>query len=87
MGTKADARNVRLAKRRREAQVKRYLSIAGMVAGAVLIAAAVISLRSGGSAQPSSFDYEPDDISYDKPIQAVHEVDLGFRVSSHFRPN
>ncbi len=77
MATKAKARNDRLAKRRREAQVKRYLSIAGMIGGAALIAAAVISLRGGGSAQPASFDYGPEDIAYDKPIQAVHEMEAG----------
>ncbi len=77
MASKAKTRNVRLAKRRREAKVKRYLSIAGMIGGAALIAAAVISLRGGGSAQPTSFDYGPDDISYDKPIQAVHEMEAG----------
>jgi hypothetical protein len=77
MGTKAKTRNDRLAKRRREAQVKRYLSIAGIVGGAVLLAAAVILLRSGGTAGPTSFDYGPEDIAYDKPIQAVHEMEAG----------
>jgi hypothetical protein len=77
MATKAEIRNDRLAKRRREAQVKRYLSIAGIVGGVVLIVAAVIMLRSGGSAQPTSFDYGLEDIAYDKPIQAVHEMEAG----------
>ncbi len=77
MSTKTKTRNARLVKRRREAQAKRYLSIAGIVGGAVLIVAAVILLRSGGSAQPTSFDYGPGDIAYDKPIQAVHEMEAG----------
>lgn len=77
MVTKADARRERLTKRRRESQAKRYLSIAATVGGAALIVAAVISLRRGDSVEPTSFDYGPEDISYDKPIRAIHEMEAG----------
>ena len=77
MATKAEIRRERLAKRRRDSQAKRYVSIAAMLGGAGLIVAAVISLRSGESAEPISFDYGPEDISYDKPIQAVHDMEAG----------
>ncbi|MEE9216409.1 MAG: DUF1573 domain-containing protein [Anaerolineales bacterium] len=77
MATKAETRRERLAKRRRDSQAKRYLSIVALLGGAGLIVAAVISLRSGDSAEPTSFNYGPEDISYDKPIQAVHEMEAG----------
>jgi hypothetical protein len=48
-----------------------------MLGGAGLVVAAVISLRSGDSAQPTSFDYGPEDIAYDEPMQAVHEMEAG----------
>lgn len=41
------------------------------------MAAAVIVLRSRGSALFTSIDYGPEDIAYDKPIQAVHEMEAG----------
>jgi hypothetical protein len=66
-----------LAKKRRDAQVKRYLSIVAIVVGAGLIVAAIITLRGGGSTQATSFDYSLDDISYISPIQAVHEMEAG----------
>jgi hypothetical protein len=77
MATKAETRRERLAKRRRGSQAKRYLSIAAMLGGAGLVVAAVISLRSGDSTQPTSFDYGPEDIAYDEPMQAVHEMEAG----------
>ncbi len=77
MATKAQTRKARSAKRRRDEKVKRILSIVAIAAGAGLLLAAVVSLRGGGSAQPTSFDYGPEDIAYDKPIQAVHEMEAG----------
>ena len=77
MATKVQTRKARSAKRRREAQVKRILSIVAIAAGVGLLLAAIVSLRGGGSAQPTSFDYGPEDVAYDKPIQAVHEMEAG----------
>ncbi len=48
-----------------------------MVVGAGLIVAAIITLRGNGVTQASSFDYGPEDISYDSPVQAVHEMEAG----------
>lgn len=77
MGTKAHARAARLAKRRREAQIKRYLSFVAMIAGAGLIVAALILLRNESSAIAEAFNYEPEEISFASPLQAVHEMDAG----------
>jgi Protein of unknown function (DUF1573) len=77
MVTKAKTRNTRLAKRRREAQVKRILSIVAIAAGAGLLIAAIVSLRGGDSAQASSFEYDLEDISYESPVQAEHEMEAG----------
>ena len=77
MASKAQARSIRVAKKRREAQIKRYLSIVAMIVGAGLIVAALVSLRSGSSTQATSFDYGLEDISYTSPVQAVHEMEAG----------
>lgn len=77
MVTKAQTRSVRLAKKRREAQIKRYLSIVAIVVGAGLIVSAIVMLRGGGTTQATSFDYGLEDISYTSPIQAVHEMEAG----------
>ena len=77
MASKAEGRSVRLAKRRRQSQAKRYLSIAAILGGAGLFVAAVISLRSGPSLQSTSFDYGPNDIAYDRPVEAFHEMEAG----------
>ena len=77
MATKVQTRKARSAKRRRDEKVKRILSIVAIAAGVGLLLAAIVSLRGGGSAQPTSFDYGPEDIAYDKPIQAVHEMEAG----------
>ena len=77
MASKAEGRSVRLAKRRRKSQAKRYLSIAAILGGVGLFVAAVISLRSGPSLQSTSFDYGPNDIAYDRPVEAVHEMEAG----------
>ncbi|MFV1858533.1 MAG: DUF1573 domain-containing protein [Anaerolineales bacterium] len=77
MVTKADSRKDRSDKRRRKSQAKRYLSIAAMLGGVGLVVAAVISLRSGVSGEVTPFDYGPEDIAYDAPVEAVHEMTDG----------
>jgi hypothetical protein len=77
MATKAQTRKARLGKRRREKQMKRILSVVAIAAGAGLLIAAIVSLRGGGSTQASSFDYGLEDISYESPVQAVHEMEAG----------
>jgi len=77
MATKVKTRNSRLAKRRRQAQVKRVLSVVAIAAGAGLIIAAIVSLRGGSSTPASSFSYGPEDISYESPVQAEHEMEAG----------
>lgn len=77
MATDAETRRVRLARRRRKSLDKHNLSIAAILGGVGLLIAAVISLRSGVSLEPTSFNYGPEDIAYDKPVQAVHEMESG----------
>ncbi len=77
MGSKAESRSVRLARGRRKSRARRYLWIAAIFGSVSLFVAAVISLRSGSSMQSTSFDYGPEDIAYDRPVEAVHEMESG----------
>jgi len=78
MGSKADSRSVRLARGRRKSRVRSYLWVAALLGVLALFVAAVIALRNEGAPQQStSFDYGPEDIAYDRPVEAVHEMESG----------
>lgn len=77
MGTKAIARKERRQMRQRQAKIRR-IAASGLIAGGVLLLIAVgwILWDSRRAAQ-ASFDYQPEDISYDQPLHAVHEMGEG----------
>lgn len=48
-----------------------------IVAGLLLLAVAARFLGQGSRSAQAAFDYGPEDVAYDQPIQAVHEMEAG----------
>lgn len=64
-------------RRRRQAQRKRMTAGAVIVGGIVLVAGAGWFIWSGRPPAQTPIEYAPEDISYDQPLHAVHEMEAG----------
>lgn len=73
MGAESVARVARRARRRHEARRKRAWAGGIALAGIALLGSAVWLSLGGGNAN-ADFDYRAEDIVYDEPFQAVHEM-------------
>jgi hypothetical protein len=73
MGAQSLARDARRERRRQEARRKRHLAGGLALAGLALVGSA-FWLTSGGREAAADFEYSPDDIVYDRPFQAVHDM-------------
>ena len=74
MGAESLARETRQQRRREEARRKRAVAGGLGLAGLALVGSAVWLTSGGGTASVGDFDYGPEDVVYDQPFQAVHDM-------------
>jgi len=74
MGAESLARETRQQRRREEARRKRAVAGGLALAGLALVGSAVWLTSGGGTASVGDFDYGPEDVVYDQPFQAVHDM-------------
>lgn len=77
MSTRSLNRRERQARRQRKERLQRALSAGLLIAGVGVFALAGWSLRQRMQTPQASIDYGPEDISYERPLQAVHEMGGG----------
>lgn len=75
MSKKNQKRRSRIQKRQREERLKKFGIGAMFFSGILLVGAAAYSWWSGQ--QSIEIDYRPEDIAYDLPLHAVHEMGEG----------
>ncbi len=68
------SRRERQALRRRKARQRRIAAGAVVLGGLLLIGAAAWSWWSGQRTVEAALDYGPEDVAYDEPLHAVHEM-------------
>lgn len=64
-------------RRRKKQRNQKWIPIAILAIGVILVGVGVISYTDGSSAVGASADYHPDDVAHDQPIFAVHEMEDG----------
>ncbi len=64
-------------RRQREARRKSILFIGAGLAGLAVILASGWYLRGSRQTAQAAFDYRPEDVVYDRPLHAVHEMEAG----------
>lgn len=64
-------------RKRRQAQRKRITAGAVILGGILLVGAAGWFVWNGGASAQTPIDYRPEDISYDQPLHAEHEMGSG----------
>ena len=77
MATQTLSKREKRVLRKRRAQRRRLLAGAAILGGLVLLIAGAGLWWQGRNAAASAFDYGPEDIAYDKPLHAVHEMGAG----------
>ena len=73
MKAKVKQRNGRYPKKRKQ----NWIPIALLAVGVILVGVALLSYTNGTSTVGASSDYHPDEVAYDQPIVAVHEMGEG----------
>jgi hypothetical protein len=61
-------------KNRRPQRKQKWVPIAILIIGVILIGVGVISYTGGTSSDVASAEYHPDDVAHDQPIFGVHEM-------------
>jgi hypothetical protein len=84
--TSSSRQEIRERARKRRKQQKVIPTILIAAIGVILIGAAWYFIADPGSAQ-ANFDYNPEDVVYDQPIQAIHKMDGGSLDSISFLPS
>lgn len=77
MAEQAMSRKERRERRQAAQRRKQIAAGAVLVGGLLLLAAAGWSLWGNRRTAQAAFDYGPDDVAYDNPIHAVHEMGAG----------
>jgi len=77
MATQTLSKREKRALRKRRAQRRRLLAGAAILGGLVLLLVGAGLWWQGRNVAASAFDYGPEDIAYDKPLHAVHEMGAG----------
>lgn len=72
-----EKRKTRVERLHQEAQRKRLTALGIALIGVVLVGSASWLLWNRSQGGQAKIDYDPSDISYDQPIQAVHEMESG----------
>lgn len=78
MSKKNEVRKARMKKRLREERIKKFGIGAILFSGFLLVAVAGWTWWNGQ--QEDEFDYGPEDIAYDLPLHAVHEMGEGLPI-------
>ena len=73
MGAQSLAKEARQQRRQQESRRKRAVAGGLALAGLALVGSA-LWLTSGGASAVAEFDYGPEDVVYDEPFQAVHDM-------------
>lgn len=81
MAKRSERRKARAERIRQEAQKKRITAIGAAVIGVILVSSAAWLLWDRGQGGQAEIDYTVEDVSYDQPIQAVHEMESGPPIS------
>ncbi len=77
MATGTLTRKERIALRRKQEQRKQIIAVAAILAGILLLAAAGGFIRNTLASGSVEIEYSPEDIVYDQPLHAVHEMGPG----------
>jgi hypothetical protein len=75
MGSKSDEWKRTVAKKRE--QRRKITSVAVIVGGVALLIGSGLMLRTGVGSGTASFEYTQDDVSFNQPFLAVHEMEAG----------
>ena len=73
MGSQALAKEARQQRRQQESRRKRTVAVGLALAGLALVGSAVW-LTSDRASAVADFDYRPEDVVYNEPFQAVHDM-------------
>jgi hypothetical protein len=77
MAKRGESRKTRAERRRRQAQKKKLGAGVILFGGILLVGFASWSMLNNGSNAQADINYTEDDISYERPFQAVHEMESG----------
>jgi len=77
MAKRGEKRKTRAERIRREARRKRLKALGVGLIGVVLVGSASWLLWNRSQGGQAEIDYDQSDISYDQPIQAIHEMESG----------
>ena len=90
MGKKKESRKDRQEARSRAAKRKQNTVLIMIAGGVLILAVSGWTLWKNNEEAAAAFDYSPQDVSYDQPLEAVHEMDQGppipFLPSSGLQP-